>query len=47
MKRRIITLGDLRKEYQDVLDQVSNIESGKFEFGAFGDEEDDEGMDVI
>lgn len=42
-KRRIITLEDLRREYQSVLDRVSDIESGKFEFGAFGEEEDEDG----
>ena len=50
VKRRVVSLEDLRKEYQGVLDRVGNIESGKFEFGAFGEDEEDgeegEGMDV-
>ena len=41
--RVIVTLGDLRREYQKVLDRCSRIERGDFEFG--GDEEDDDEED--
>lgn len=40
----VITLDDLRREYQQVLDRCSRIERGDFEFGE-GDDEDEEGED--
>lgn len=40
--RVIITLDDLRREYQKVLDRCSRIERGDFEFGEGGNEEDEE-----
>ena len=44
-KRVIITLDDLRREYQRVLDRCSRIERGDFEFGE-GTGSDDEDMDT-
>ena len=41
----IITLDDLRREYQRVLDRCSRIERGDFEFGE-GTGSDDEDMDT-
>lgn len=43
-RRIIITLGDLRKEYQQILDKCSRIERGDFDFEVDGetDEEDEE-----
>jgi len=43
-QRVIVTLEDLRKEYQKVLDRCSRIERGDFEFGG-GDEDDDDDDD--
>ncbi len=44
-RRVIITLDDLRKEYQAVLDKCSRIERGDFDFEVDDDEEDDEDVD--
>ena len=41
-KRIIITLEDLRREYQQLLDECSRIERGDFEFDAGTDDEDNE-----
>ena len=41
LKRRVVTLEDLRKEYQAELDRVSAMENGQFAFTG-GDE-----MDVL
>ena len=41
-KRTIITLEDLRQEYQHLLDRCSRIERGEFGFGAGTEDEDDE-----
>jgi nuclear pore complex protein Nup160 len=40
-RRVIITLDDLRKEYQAVLDKCSRIERGDFDFGVVDDEDED------
>lgn len=40
--RVIVTLDDLRREYQKVLDRCSRIERGDFEFGEDGADEDEE-----
>ncbi|KAK5075872.1 hypothetical protein LTR70_005524 [Exophiala xenobiotica] len=40
--RVIVTLDDLRREYQKVLDRCSRIERGDFEFGEEGADEDEE-----
>lgn len=42
LKRQIVTLDTLRKEYQNELDRISAIESGQFPFVETGDE-----MDVL
>jgi nuclear pore complex protein Nup160 len=51
LKRVIITLDDLRREYQAELDRVSRIERGDWEFGvvrAGGEDSDDEdGMGIV
>lgn len=41
-KRIILTLDNLRREYQKVLDRCSRIERGDFDFGADVDSEDEE-----
>lgn len=41
-QRVVITLDDLRREYQQVLDRCSRIERGDFEFGDGDDDDDDE-----
>ena len=41
-KRIVITLDDLRKEYQQVLDKCSRIERGDFDFEMDGQESEDE-----
>ena len=51
-KRIIITLDDLRREYQKVLDRCSRIERGDFDFGGDitsddEDEDEDEDEDVM
>lgn len=33
-KRRVLFLVDIRKEYQELLDQISDLEGGRFAFGA-------------
>jgi hypothetical protein len=33
-KRRVVFLADIRKEYQALLDRISDLEGGRFEFGA-------------
>ncbi len=43
-KRTIITLEDLRREYQQLLDECSRIERGDFDFDAGTEEEDEENM---
>lgn len=46
-KRKLVTIKDVRKEYQDELDRRSMIENGRFGFGyADGEGEGDE-MDVL
>ncbi|SLM36783.1 hypothetical protein LPUS_06463, partial [Lasallia pustulata] len=45
-KRIIVTLDDLRKEYQQVLDRCSRIERGDFDFDLDGDSEMDDEMEV-
>lgn len=46
-KRKLVTIKDVRKEYQDELDRRSMIENGRFGFGyADGEGERDE-MDVL
>lgn len=45
-RRIIITLEDLRKEYQQVLDKCSRIERGDFDFDIDGDT-DEEGDDTL
>lgn len=40
LKRQIVTLDTLRKEYQAELDRVAAIESGQFPFVGAGDEMD-------
>ena len=44
-KRIILTLDDLRREYQQVLDKCSRIERGDFDFGADGESDEDEDED--
>ena len=44
-KRRLVTIKDVRKEYQDELDRRSMIENGRFGFG-YAEGEGDE-MDVL
>lgn len=44
-KRKLVTIKDVRKEYQDELDRRSMIENGRFGFG-YADGEGDE-MDVL
>jgi len=41
-KRIIVTLDDLRKEYQALLDKCSRFERGDYEFGLQGDEDNEE-----
>lgn len=41
-QRVVITLDDLRREYQQVLDRCSRIERGDFEFGQEDEEDEDE-----
>jgi nuclear pore complex protein Nup160 len=41
-RRVVITLDDLRKEYQAVLDKCSRIERGDFDFEVDGEEDDDD-----
>ena len=43
-KRRVITLADVRAGYQKELDRRSVIESGRFEFGGGGEDEEDVDM---
>lgn len=42
LKRQIVTLDTLRKEYQEELDRVAAIESGQFPFV-----ETEDGMDIL
>ena len=42
LKRQIVTLDTLRKEYQEELDRVAAIESGHFPFV-----ETEDGMDIL
>lgn len=42
LKRQIVTLDTLRKEYQEELDRVAAIESGRFPFV-----ETEDGMDIL
>jgi hypothetical protein len=44
VKRCIITVDDVRREYQDELDRLAALEQGKF---AFTDDEVGDGMDVL
>ena len=44
-KRKVVTLKDIRKEYQDELDRMSMLENGRFGFGYANGAED--GMDVL
>ncbi|OJD18842.1 hypothetical protein AJ78_01175 [Emergomyces pasteurianus Ep9510] len=46
-KRIIVTLEDLRREYQAELDRVSRIENGDWEFGYVEGGEGDMGMDMM
>jgi nuclear pore complex protein Nup160 len=46
-KRVILTLDDLRREYQKVLDRCSRIERGDFDFGGTADSDEDEDEDVM
>lgn len=41
-QRMVVTLDDLRREYQQLLDKCSRIERGDFDFDAGSDEEGDE-----
>lgn len=45
LRRIIVTLDYLRREYQAELDRVSRIERGDWEFGFFGNEDREEGDD--
>lgn len=45
-KRRVVTIEELRKRYQDLLDEMSVIDTGKFEFGVVEHEVAGEAMDV-
>ena len=40
-RRVIVTLDDVRREYQKVLDRCSRIERGDWEFGALDSDEAD------
>jgi nuclear pore complex protein Nup160 len=44
-RRIIVTLEDLRKEYQQVLDRCSRIERGDFDYDVDGETEEDDGGD--
>jgi nuclear pore complex protein Nup160 len=44
--RKVISLVDIRKQYQEELDRISAIQNNQFEFGAIG-EDDDEAMDEL
>lgn len=44
-RRKVVTLKDIRKEYQDELDRMSMLENGRFGFGYANGAED--GMDVL
>lgn len=46
-RRVIVTLEDLRKEYQAVLDKCSRIERGDFDFEVDGEESEDEDDEVL
>ncbi|KIW82701.1 hypothetical protein Z517_05728 [Fonsecaea pedrosoi CBS 271.37] len=46
-RRVIITLEDLRKEYQAILDRCSRIERGDFDFEIDGDESEDDSEEVM
>jgi nuclear pore complex protein Nup160 len=46
-KRIILTLDDLRREYQQVLDRCCRIERGDFDFGADGDSDEDEEVEEL
>ncbi|PGH14177.1 hypothetical protein AJ80_06046 [Polytolypa hystricis UAMH7299] len=52
-KRVVVTLEDLRREYQAELDRVSRIQNGQWEFGnvggggGVGDDDDGEAMDTL
>jgi len=41
-KRRIVTIEDIRREYQEELDRLAALEQGKFAFAGNGD-----AMDVL
>lgn len=43
-KRRLVTIEEVRKRYQDLLDEMSVIETGNFEFGLA---ETGETMDIL
>lgn len=45
-KRRVVTVEDLRRGYQTLLDEISVVENGRFGFGVEeeeGEEEEGEG----
>lgn len=46
-KRKVVTIGDVRGEYQRELDRQSVIESGRFGFGGGGGMEEGEEMDLL
>lgn len=43
-KRRLVTIEEVRKRYQDLLDEMSVIETGNFDFGLA---ETGETMDIL
>lgn len=46
-KRKLVTIKDVRKEYQDELDRRSMIENGRFGFGYSDGEGERDEMDVL
>lgn len=46
-KRKLVTIKDVRKEYQDELDRRSMIENGRFGFGYADSGGEGDEMDVL
>ena len=46
-KRKVVTIGDVRVDYQRELDRRSVIEAGRFGFGGVGAVDEGEAMDVL
>ena len=46
-KRQVVTIGDVRVDYQKELDRRSVVESGRFGFGGVSGADEGEEMDVL